>query len=177
MSLRVPLVAQEDTMARHIVRIFVALTALLLWTAPAATAAKPVPVPSRAEFFLDASFVPTATPGVFAVTGSGSGRATHLGQVTVSTSELVDFTVSPGTVTIRGGEMVVVAANGDELYSNYSGGGSLPDVNGVVSFSGTFTITGGTGRFSDATGGGTFEGEGNVVTGDVVVSYQGTIRY
>ena len=161
-------------MAKQIMSVFVAVTALLLSTAPAATAAQPVPF--RAEFSLDGSFVPTAAPGVFAGTGSGTGRATHLGKVTLSTSELVDFTASPGSGTIRGGEMVMVAANGDELYWDYSGNGLLPDADGVVSFGGTFTITGGTGRFSDATGGGTFEGEGNVA-GDAVVSYEGTIEY
>lgn len=42
---------------------------------------------------------------------------------------------------------------------------------------GAFVITGGTGRFSDATGGGTFEGSGNADTGLASVSYRGYIAH
>jgi hypothetical protein len=162
-------------MIRRVIGILVALTALLVWAVPAATAATPVPF--RAELMLDGSFVPTADPGVCASTGLGTGRATHLGKVTASTAELVKFTASSGSVTIRGGEMVMVAANGDELYWHYSGAGPLPDANGVVSFEGTFTITGGTGRYLDATGGGTFQGQGSAATGDATVHDRGTVTY
>ena len=61
--------------------------------------------------------------------------------------------------------MVMVAANGDELRWAYEGIGSLPDAQGISELTGTFVITGGTGRFTDATGSGTFLGTGNTVTG------------
>jgi hypothetical protein len=135
-----------------------------------------------AEFTAVGSFAPISTPGVLTGTGVGSGHATHLGKVTVSASELLDFTVSPGNVVIRDGQLVMVAANGDELHWTYSGSGPVPNASGEVTFGGVFTITGGTGRFADATGSGTFEGSGSVVTGPVTVayvtvSYEGTVDY
>jgi glutamate dehydrogenase/leucine dehydrogenase len=71
----------------------------------------------------------------------------------------------------------MIAANGDELRWTYEGTGSLPDEDGDSTLTGTFVISGGTGRFSDATGSGTFQGTGNAVTGAASLSYRGTISY
>lgn len=134
--------------------------------------------PFRSRITVQAVFVPTSTPGVLAGTVSGAGHAAHLGKVTLTTTEVLDFASSPGTAIVRDGRMVTVAANGDQLRWSYSGTGSLPpDANGNIPLSGTFVITGGTGRFSDASGSGHFRGVGNVVTGIASVSYLGTISY
>ena len=111
------------------------------------------------------------------MTTSGVGHASHLGRITVSTTETLDFVTSPGTLLVRDGRQVMVAANGDELYLSYEGTGSLPDGDGESVLTGTFVVTGGTGRFSDASGDGTFGGSGNAVTGLASLSYRGTIAY
>ena len=158
----------------RLIRTLVAALALVLLTAPAvATAATPTPF--KSDFTAQASFAETPVPGVFTVTTAGVGHASHLGKITLSTSETLDFATSPGTLLVLDGQSVMVAANGDELYWAYEGTGSLPDEHGNSVLSGTFVITGGTGRFSDATGGGTFQGSGNAVTGVASLSYRGAI--
>jgi len=50
--------------------------------------------------------------------------------------------------------MKLVAANGDEVRITYSGGYTPPGPDGVIVVEVDFTITGGTGRFAAASGGG-----------------------
>ena len=162
-------------MTTRVLRMTLAVLAALVLTAPLAGAVALTPF--RSEFAIEATFIPTATPGVLAGTTSGAGRATHLGRVTTSTTETLDFTASAtGAALIREGLMTMVAANGDELHWAYSGTASAPGATGDVDLGGTFTVTGGTGRFATATGGGTFTGSASVVTGLGLLSYQGTIR-
>jgi hypothetical protein len=132
--------------------------------------------PFKSEFTLQASFSPAGN-GIFFGTTSGAGHASHLGRVTATSTEILDFTASPGRLTVRDGQLVMVAANGDELHWSYGGGGPLPDANGETHITGTFVIAGGTGRFSGASGGGTVEGVASVVTNIVSLSYRGTITY
>jgi hypothetical protein len=160
---------------RLIHTLLAALAAVLLAAPSVATAA--ITTPLRFDFTAQASFAETSVPGVFTVTTSGVGHASHLGRITVSTTETLDFVTSPGTLLVRDGRLVMVAANGDELHWTYEGTGSLPDADGESVLTGTFVITGGTGRFSDASGGGTFGGSGNAVTGLASLSYRGTIAY
>jgi len=75
---------------------------------------------------------------------TGSGNATHLGRFTMAASETVDF----GTLAVTGGTYTLTAANGDTVTGIYSGH-ILPTLDGYL-VSGP--ITGGTGRFTGATG-------------------------
>lgn len=159
----------------RVIRLLLAALAAVLFTAPQAAAAESRPFTS--DFTVQATFAPTPLPGVFAVTTSGSGHASHLGKVTVSSTETLDFVTSPGSVVLHDGLLVMTAANGDQLYWSYEGTGSPPDESGESALAGTFVITGGTGRFADATGGGAFEGTGNAVTGMASLSYVGSIAY
>lgn len=160
----------------RLIRTLLAVFAAVLMTVlPAAGAATTTPF--KSDITAQASFAETPVPGIFTLTGSGAGYASHLGKVTLTTTETLDFVTSPGSLVIRDGRMVMVAANGDELRWAYEGIGSLPDADGISELTGTFVITGGTGRFADATGGGTFLGTGSTVTGVATVSYQGTIAY
>ena len=154
---------------------FAAVAAVLLAAPHLATAGTTTPF--TAEITAQASFAETPVPGVLSLTGTGGGHASHLGRVTLSTTETLDFVTSPGTLVSRDGRMVMVAANGDELHWSYEGTGALPDEEGISEFTGTFVITGGTGRFSEATGGGTFQGTGSTATGVATVSYSGAIAY
>jgi hypothetical protein len=70
----------------------------------------------------------------------------------------------------------MTAANGDKLFGTLSTEADI--VNGSLIISGTFEFTGGTGRFVNASGGGTLTGVGALappfgITGD----FNGTIRY
>ena len=74
------------------------------------------------------------------LTGSATGQATHLGEFTRKECAVIE----DGAVE---GSLVFVAANGDRLYATFSGG-FISESTAV----GTYTFTGGTGRFADATG-------------------------
>lgn len=79
-----------------------------------------------------------------------SGTASHLGLVT-----LVSNHCTPPANEITGGQMTLVAANGDELHMTYSGtctAPPFPPVGEVLTCSTDNVIVGGTGRFADATG-------------------------
>ena len=99
------------------------------------------------------------------LTADDRGEITHLGQFTAVQTYVF------GSATDFAGSIVLVAANGDMLFGTFEGV-NTPD--GVLM--GDFTLDGGTGRFSSATGGGRFEGIDN---GDDTFSLEldGTISY
>ncbi len=78
-------------------------------------------------------------------TSDGTSRLSHLGTTTFHNDFTITLTGDSFNLT---GTDTEVAANGDELFSNFT-------VTGTVSTgasTGVFTITGGTGRFADASG-------------------------
>src|SRR5258708_1182553 len=83
--------------------------------------------------------------GVVSVHGEGQGEATHLGRFTV-TSDVAIYVFPPTAVVI--GNWTYVTENGDKLFAHMIGGPGPDPLHGV----GTFTITGGTGRFRGASG-------------------------
>jgi ELWxxDGT repeat protein len=100
-----------------------------------------------------------------AIVIASTGNATHLGDFT--RTEYVFF--GPGGAI--SGTAVFTAANGDQLWADFSGAFTSP-----TTLEGTYTFTGGTGRFSDATGTANFE----AITLDgihVAVSFEGSISY
>jgi len=110
---------------------------------------------------------------------AATGTASHLGGFTYAASHCAGFTVEAG-------EQTMVAANGDRLFADYETVGPpvIPpsEVGTVYDVPLAFTITGGTGRFVDATGGGyqivhvTFMGFGAPVW-PFTSEWQGTIGY
>jgi len=113
----------------------------------------------------------TITPGspFLSVSIEGTGNATHLGRFTVEIPHLVNpmNRTSIGTYEFT-------AANGDTLTAGFTGQATLT-APGVLSVVETATITGGTGRFADATGSFTVERLFNQVTGLTTGSFEGTI--
>jgi hypothetical protein len=108
--------------------------------------------------------------------GEGQGEATHLGRFTV-TADVSIYVLTPNFVVI--GNWTYVTANGDKLFAHGIGSAGADPLHGV----GSFTITGGTGRFKGASG--SFQ---QIITfafpgGDVPVNpysevlYNGTISY
>lgn len=93
-----------------------------------------------------------------------TGQATHLGRFTQSESLLLG---PNGTLQ---GAIVFVAANGDELYATIEGAFTSEST-----VAGTYTFTGGTGRFVDATGTANFQSKAEGA--DLFVSVDGTIHY
>jgi hypothetical protein len=118
----------------------------------------------------------SARPLTGSFTGSGfdfQGEFSHLGHFTAHIAKFEE--ISPGTITE---EWTAMAANGDTLrVSGVSSVTGFDSSTGLYTFSGTRTINGGTGRFSEATG--TFEARGETA-GDFSIYFgevNGTISY
>jgi hypothetical protein len=69
-----------------------------------------------------------------------------------------------------------VAANGDEIHGEFHTTGTLDPTNGD-SVSGQYTLTSGTGRFSNVTGNGIIAANGGAPPFEFVGSLNGTINY
>jgi len=81
------------------------------------------------------------------VEGTAEGTATHLGRFTATITAIADLATPTAT-----GAFTFTAANGDQLVATFVGVAAPTAERGVVSFTETFTIVGGTGRFVGATG-------------------------
>jgi hypothetical protein len=89
----------------------------------------------------------------FQATNVGTARVSHLGRSTFSSTYTVTLT-GGNTFTVAGNQ-TLVAANGDMLFLTFTGTGTFSGTFGVDQTTETsviFTITGGTGRFADASG-------------------------
>ena len=114
-----------------------------------------------------------------AATGVGSGQLSHLGAVTSSSIQQYALVGSNGfsfTTTAT-----IVTANGDELFTTSSGTGTFGP---PIQTTGVVTITGGTGRFADASGTYTNTGHstsvsivGSIETVTSIGTTSGTISY
>src|SRR5262245_30290186 len=103
----------------------------------------------------------------------GAGNATHLGDFSLSIPHDVDRRTPPSP-GIAVGEYLFTAANGDELYAEFTGEATLI-APGFLSIVETATITGGTGRFAGATGSFVCERLFDIAAGTTVGSFDGTI--
>ena len=125
---------------------------------------------------------------------TGSGQATHLGAVTLASSDCVlppgVFMPSgvpagvtcgnslEGTFRFCDGRLTLTAANGDQLRAEYSGELRPPaDPASPYTIAGSYRIVGGTGRFEDACGSGDLEGTMNLLTGQGEFRAIGGISY
>lgn len=105
------------------------------------------------------------------VSATGSGNTTMLGKYDFSYQITVDLLTGDG----RGGLIEFIAANGDRLYAEgtgYGGPSSTPNFNHVTE---NYLITGGTGRFIDATGSFTVRRLVSTITGISSGTFEGTI--
>lgn len=82
---------------------------------------------------------------LFPVFVETSGQATHVGDYAYSSTECVDF----GDSTYKG-DFVIAAANGDTIEGTYAG--TFQIVGSNIEYEQENAVTGGTGRFADATG-------------------------
>ncbi|MEO8935478.1 MAG: hypothetical protein ABI277_01550 [Burkholderiaceae bacterium] len=107
---------------------------------------------------------------------TASGQASHLGAVTGSGTDCITPT-SAYTYMFSNGKLSMIAANGDELRADYSGNLSPSATPPVFVINGTYRITGGTGRFANASGTGAVGGLENLETGQGQLALKGSISY
>jgi hypothetical protein len=97
----------------------------------------------------------------------GMSRTVILGDVDLD-AELRPTPLPPGSWTLT-------AANGDRVEGEFVWRGTPTGTFGVFTLTGTYRITSGTGRFHNATGGGTGTGHLNAVSGATNFSWNGTL--
>ena len=105
---------------------------------------------------------------------TGVGNMSHMGNSTFVALATLNFTTPPPFQL--GGTALFTAANGDTFTTSFAGT-ATPNGQGANEVLMTHTITGGTGRFSDATG--TIVGHTIAVPGHAegFITYEGTINY
>lgn len=113
---------------------------------------------------------PTKIGGTIA----GYGDSTLLGKVVFLSSDCI--TPNGVTYTFSDGLFMITTLTGELVFASY-GGQFVPTGQGTnfVFNSATFTITGGTGKYAKATGGGTLSGGEDMATGKGTIKLSGTI--
>ena len=128
---------EKETMNKRLISGRLALA--LLGCMTHATPAKDVPMKGGGN-----GMITSLTPGPngVAITAVGEGEATHLGKFTRQENILLN----PNTGSLTG-SITFTAADGSELYCDLAGAFTGPNT-----AAGTYTFTGGTGRFVNASG-------------------------
>jgi hypothetical protein len=137
-------------MRRYLVMLMAC--ALVLLTFSAAASAASADRPFKGHVTGEVVFTPdpaSPSPAGLWTDSSAVGKVSHLGK-TVMTSRHP----TPTGTDITGGNMKLVAANGDEVWMTYTGFAPYPviGVPGTIVVDVDFTIVGGTGRFAHASG-------------------------
>jgi hypothetical protein len=102
----------------------------------------------------------------------GTGNATQLGKYTSHLTAQINLMTGHAT-----GAATFTAANGDTLTTTVDGQGTPTTTPGVLSVVEVYTITGGTGRFADATGTFTLENIVTQATGVSTGTFSGVIDH
>ena len=111
------------------------------------------------------------SPLILLVQGTGTGNATQLGQFTFDYDEIVDLSTGAGTGTYE-----FTAANGDTLSADWTGAGFPTDDPTVLRIVENATISGGTGRFANASGSFRVERLFSFISNSGGGSFDGTIQ-
>ena len=148
--------------------LYLQMTALLVTAALAGPAAK-----NEAPF---RGAIETVTTGCtlegefLRCVQTGTGNATHLGRFTLDWEIEINLTALTAT-----GVYVFTAANGDELFTTFVASGFPTDDPNVLHIVEVHTITGGTGRFAEATGSFVHDALANEAPPTTSGSLEGTI--
>jgi hypothetical protein len=118
---------------------------------------------------------PSMCPGGSVITATAPASGTHFGGTgTLTAHECAqpDFTTGINHID---GEGVLTATDGAQIFYHYGGTSPLPDfATGALSEELVFSITGGTGRFAGASGGGRLRTHGNFYV-SVTGEFEGTL--
>ena len=149
--------------------LIVGLAVFTIWLATVAVSAVAAETPFKGKI----SAVETGTT-VFpfrSITREGTGNATYLGSFTERVTMVIDVRILHGI-----GSATFTAANGDTLSASVDGQATRtgPTTLSIVE---NYTITGGTGRFADATGSFTLHSNVDQVTGVSSGTYSGAIDH
>lgn len=146
-----------------------ATAGVLLLAATSAGAAGSQQIP------FNASFSGTATSSPDSSSFVGKGNATHMGHITTSgvADNFRPDGSCPGGVANTNTE-TLTAANGDTLTIT-SQDVACPTAPGVYHGAGQWTVTGGTGRFGDASGHGSYDGSANFNAQTFTINLTGTL--
>jgi hypothetical protein len=132
-------------------------------------------VPFQATFTEQFSGVQCG-PMLLCVSITGSGTAAHLGRVTETRQVRIDLSnPATGCLPVLSDTMTLAAANGDQLVATGAGQNCLTSVsnsdvqNEIVQY----TVTGGTGRFTGASGSGTWRTH-VIITAETATTTTGT---
>lgn len=98
-----------------------------------------------------------------------------MGRLTLSSEQTVVFNPD-GSSTITN-TSTYTAPNGDQIFATFLGTVEPPDAAGNVCFEGTETYTGGTGRFTGATGSADIRGCASLPTQSGFFVAEGDIQY
>jgi hypothetical protein len=109
-------------------------------------------------------------------TTAGTGNATHMGRIASDGSLTIVGEASCDNEVGFAVEMqdTFTGANGDKVMVAITMQ-LCPIAPGIYHGVGTYVMTGGTGRFANATGSGVFDGTGNFNTGTIICALRGTI--
>jgi hypothetical protein len=144
---------------RHLPALALLLTTITLLAFAPSSARAGGEKPFHANFITE--FQSVVEYPLLPVTVNSRGQATYMGRTTAFTDDqLISLIDGSGTATYT-----LTGANGDTLVLAlvFPIGGTI-NVEGGVIFSGSYTITGGTGRFGGATGTGAFAGSALFLT-------------
>jgi hypothetical protein len=130
-----------------------------------------VQVPFRAAYSGTITFTSPST-----ATLSAAGVATHLGAATAHGILASAPSASCDDGLSIGIHDILAAANGDQVAITVMLE-ACPTAPGVVQASGTYVVTGGTGRFTGASGGGDYVGVADFNTGRFSCALTGTISH
>jgi hypothetical protein len=104
----------------------------------------------------------------------GFGTSTTVGKVTFLATDCI--TPNGATYTFSDGKFIITTLTGELIFANYSGQ-FVPTGEGTkyVFSNATFQITGGTGRYARASGGGDMTGGEDMATGQGTIQLSGRI--
>lgn len=115
-------------------------------------------------------------PSKFGGTITGHGTSEQIGRVAFVATDCI--TPQPPIFNFDHGRFIIMTTTGDQIYAAYSGQFVPTGVGAAYTFNGaTFQITGGSGRYARATGGGSLTGGQDMVTGMGTVQLSGQIHY
>lgn len=133
-----------------------------------------VPLKMSLDIQEQVGFMPNC-PSRFGSTITGKGKSSHLGKVTLATTDCI--TPMGDHFTFKG-KFTLTAANGDKLTGDYSGSFVPVGAGPVYKLADAeLKITGGTGRFSQANGTAELNGSQDTSTGKGKMDANGTVSY